>query len=376
MENSTTNSNPRIQDTYVWFDEKQRSHFLFCSIDGREREGCRIYAVDAAKFRDGVIDAETLVAKYYPWVKDKEHHEEQGQQEKAEVGESIPQTNGQRFRSSFSNLVDNFYANGTKFASWVADIIALAWNDDGIGAYKEFAKGVDYAEKQVTKTVDFLHLEDAISKARTYLLSLYDTGGQLLRFNFSNARETLQPITSDLRTLSNFLFVKSGVQAMGQSLVTRTPETVRGMGGVFNGNSSESKQAGKVFIQETGKDMKAILHSESAQKTVNGILTGMEKLEKATKANNEEQQEQNQKREQDLDVKHPRLSQVRVYANMAGMNHFIRCCIDGVQQMGKPLKEQDYFSWKFGTLDRYQLAEKYYANDLNADLSRTASLSR
>lgn len=381
MENNQ--SNLKIQDAHIWYDEKLKSHFLFFAIDGIEKEGTRITPLDAAKVRDGVISVESLVAKYNPWLikgkatenqEVKDSVESSKEQNKPQVNENL--TYGERFRSTLKNLGINLYQNTVKFSSWVADILNLAWNDDNIGAYKEFAKGVDYAEKQVGKAVDFLGLENVIAKARTYQLSLYDMGGQLLRADFTKAREAAKPITADLKALGNFVFVRSGIWPAMKNLANRTPETTRAMGGAFKGNKEEAKQAGKLFIQETGRDMKGVLHSEAAHKTIESVLTGMEKLEKATKVGDEQIQIQNRKREDELTIKHPRLSQVRIYANRSGMDHFIRCCIDGVQQMGKPLKEQDYTSWELGSLDRYQLAEKYYDKDLQTDLVRVAGVSR
>lgn len=368
-------TNPRIQEAYVWYDEKLKDHFLFCTIDGKEREGHRIGILDAAKLRDGKVTPEQLVERYFPWVMKEKNEEDRTQQAEVQP-EQINFSTRQRFLRSGLGIMENLQYNATKMTAWVADIFNLAWNDDNIGAYKEFAKGVDYSERQVGKAIDYLHLEDAVAKARTYLLSLYDAGGQVLRADLGKAREASKPITNDIRALGSFIFIKSGLWPMLKNLGERAPEALKAVGDYFRGNRKEAKEAGKEFIRETGEDMKAILHSESAQKTAQRVLISMESFEKATKVNNERLQEMNCKPEQELDVKHPRLSQVRIYTNTSGMSHFVRCCIDGVQQMGKPLKEQDYTSWQLGNIDRYQLAEKYYSRDLENDLTMARSMAR
>ena len=60
------------------------------------------------------------------------------------------------------------------------------------------------------------------------------------------------------------------------------------------------------------------------------------------------------------------------------MFHYIRCKIDGVQQMGKTLNIQDLTKWEKGALDRFQLAEKYYAKDLaqSMDEERVVGMGR
>lgn len=376
-------SNLKIQDAHTWYDEKLKADFLFYSIGGIEKEGTRITPADAAKVRDGIITAESLVAKYNPWILNRETAGNQEAKDAADYsgGEGKQQGDNNlsytgRLQSALTSIGKNLYQNTVKFSAWIADIINLAWSDDNIGAYKEFAKGVDYGEKLVGKTVDFLHLEDIIGKARSYLLSLYDVGGQLLRADGTKARIAARPITSDLKALGNFLFVKTGIWPSIKNLKNRTPDTLIAMGGFLKGNKAESLKAGKVFIQETGRDMKAVMHSEAVKKTVETVVAGVERMEKATKVGDEQIQIQNRKREEDLDIRHPRLSQVRIYANRSGMDHFIRCCIDGVQQLGQPLKEQDYTSWEMGALDRYQLAEKYYGKALQTDMGRVAGIAR
>ena len=376
-------SNLKIQDAHTWYDEKLKADFLFYSIGGIEKEGTRITPADAAKVRDGIITAESLVAKYNPWILNRETAENQEAKDAADYSDGEGKQQGDnnlsytgRLQSALTSIGKNLYQNTVKFSAWIADIINLAWSDDNIGAYKEFAKGVDYGEKLVGKTVDFLHLEDIIGKARSYLLSLYDVGGQLLRADGTKARVAARPITSDLKALGNFLFVKTGIWPSIKNLKNRTPDTLIAMGGFLKGNKAESLKAGKVFIQETGRDMKAVMHSEAVKKTVETVVAGVERMEKATKVGDEQKQIQNRKREEDLDIRHPRLSQVRIYANRSGMDHFIRCCIDGVQQLGQPLKEQDYTSWEMGALDRYQLAEKYYGKALQTDMGRVAGIAR
>lgn len=376
-------SNLKIQDAHTWYDEKLKADFLFYSIGGIEKEGTRITPADAAKVRDGVITAESLVAKYNPWILNRETAGNQEAKDAADYSDGEGKQQGDnnlsytgRLQSALTSIGKNLYQNTVKFSAWIADIINLAWSDDNIGAYKEFAKGVDYGEKLVGKTVDFLHLEDIIGKARGYLLSLYDVGGQLLRADGKKARVAARPITSDLKALGNFLFVKTGIWPSIKNLKNRTPDTLIAMGGFLKGNKAESLKAGKEFIQETGMDMKAVMHSEAVKKTVETVVAGVERLEKATKVGDEQKQIQNRKREEDLDIRHPRLSQVRIYANRSGMDHFIRCCIDGVQQLGQPLKEQDYTSWEMGALDRYQLAEKYYGKALQTDMGRVAGIAR
>lgn len=376
-------SNLKIQDAHTWYDEKLKADFLFYSIGGIEKEGTRITPADAAKVRDGIITAESLVAKYNPWILNRETAGNQEAKDAADYSDGEGKQQGDnnlsytgRLQSALTSIGKNLYQNTVKFSAWIADIINLAWSDDNIGAYKEFAKGVDYGEKLVGKTVDFLHLEDIIGKARSYLLSLYDVGGQLLRADGTKARVAARPITSDLKALGNFLFVKTGIWPSIKNLKNRTPDTLIAMGGFLKGNKAESLKAGKVFIQETGRDMKAVMHSEAVKKTVETVVAGVERLEKATKVGDEQKQIQNRKREEDLDIRHPRLSQVRIYANRSGMDHFIRCCIDGVQQLGLPLKEQDYTSWEMGALDRYQLAEKYYGKALQTDMGRVAGIAR
>lgn len=376
-------SNLKIQDAHTWYDEKLKADFLFYSIGGIEKEGTRITPADAAKVRDGIITAESLVAKYNPWILNRETAGNQEAKDAADYSDGEGKQQGDnnlsytgRLQSALTSIGKNLYQNTVKFSAWIADIINLAWSDDNIGAYKEFAKGVDYGEKLVGKTVDFLHLEDIIGKARGYLLSLYDVGGQLLRADGKKARVAARPITSDLKALGNFLFVKTGIWPSIKNLKNRTPDTLIAMGGFLKGNKAESLKAGKEFIQETGMDMKAVMHSEAVKKTVETVVAGVERLEKATKVGDEQKQIQNRKREEDLDIRHPRLSQVRIYANRSGMDHFIRCCIDGVQQLGQPLKEQDYTSWEMGALDRYQLAEKYYGKALQTDMGRVAGIAR
>ena len=147
-----TQSNPRVQDAYVWYDEKMRTHFLFCTIDGVEEEGKRISALNAAKVRDGVLTAEQLAEKIYPFLTNgtgkneseamqNKADESQITQEKAEPQEAKERTNGRRFMTALNGLVTNYYNNGVRFSAWVADIFTLAWKDDNIGTYKEFAKG-------------------------------------------------------------------------------------------------------------------------------------------------------------------------------------------------------------------------------------------
>lgn len=376
----TTQSNPRIQDAHVWYDEKQKRNYIFCAIDGKEMTGKVIWAVEAAKVRDGITTPEEIAAKYYKAMLDRpvktENLETKRQNENTE---SL--TQGQRFKGAAAGLGTNFANNMEGFSAWITDILNNLWNNDRVGAYKEFAKGVDYAEEMVQNTLRFLHVEDGVSRLRNYMLATYDAGDHLLKGDVKGAGEAMSPLTDDIKKTADFLFVRSGLKNLVEGIGRNMPVAGKTVQQFVTGNQIDreaAKMNTKIIWAETGADMKAVLHSESAQKTVEGVLKGMEKLESETKRHDDEVKKQNTMREDDLDVKHPRLSNVRIYANSSGLEFFIRCKIDGVQQMGKMLNMQDLTKWEKGALDRFQLAEKYYAKDLaqNMDEERVVGMGR
>lgn len=374
----TTQSNPRIQDAHVWYDEKQKRNYIFCAIDGKEMTGKLIWAVEAAKVRDGITTPEEIAAKYYKNLLERpvqtEDLDASHQNEKAE-----PLTQGQRLKNVAGGLGTNLVNNLEGFSAWVTDILNNLWNNDRVGAYKEFAKGVDFVEEMVQNTLRFLHVEDGVSRLRDYLLATYDAGDHLLKGDLKGAGEAMIPLTDDIKKAADFLFVRSGLTNLAAGMARNLPVAGKTAQQFVTGNKDEreiAKMNTKSLLADTGADMKAVLHSESAQKTVEGVLTGMEKLESETKRHDDEVKKQNTMREDDLHIKHPRLSNVRIYTNPSGLEFFIRCKIDGEQQMGKTLNIQDLTKWEKGALDRYQLAEKYYAQDLQRgeDMKRASGM--
>ena len=122
------------------------------------------------------------------------------------------------------------------------------------------------------------------------------------------------------------------------------------------------------------QDAKSVAQSEPVQKTVNAIIEGMERLAASTRMDNPEVQKQNRMPEDRLETKHDRLSDVHIYTSKGEMFHYVRCKIDGVQQSSKELRHQDFQLYELGQLDRYLLAEKYYAEDMHR--ARVAGLGR
>lgn len=335
----TTQSNPRIQDAHVWYDEQQKRSYIFCAIDGREMTGKAIWAADAAKVRDGICTAEEIAGKYY-----KTYLERPAKTEDVDAGQqnenTPPLTQGKRFNKAAAGLGTNLGYNMEGFGSWLTDILNNIWNNDRVGAYKEFAKGVDYAEEMVQKTLRFLRVEDGVSRLRSYLLAAYDAGDHLLKGDMMAAGEAMNPLTDDIRKTADFLFIRSGLKNLAKGMVRNLPVAGKTVKQFVTGKKDErdiAKMNTKILLVDTGADIEAVLHSESAKKTVEGVLTGMEKLEGATKRHDDEVKRRNMMREDDLDIKHPRLSGVRIYANSSGLAFFIRCKIDGVQQTGRTL---------------------------------------
>lgn len=118
----TTQSNPRIQDAHVWYDEKQKRNYIFCTIDGKEMMGKVIWAVDAAKVRDGITTPEEIAAKHYKYLLERPVEKEDiDTNRQNENTESL--TQGQRFKGAAVGLGTNLANNLEGFSAWITDIM-------------------------------------------------------------------------------------------------------------------------------------------------------------------------------------------------------------------------------------------------------------
>lgn len=356
----------RISDASIMYDEKLKSHFLFYAFDGKQMEPRQIPALLAARHRDGKMDITDVVATVNPWMFDRAYLDKKERLEREEQAASQtagePQTQGQRFRTATWGLLKNM-GNGMEMGTaWVAEIARRLWNDDNIGAYKEFSKGVEVGEHLVQRAMQMMPVEAAVSKVRSYLIAAFDASVDALKGDFQQASLSARPLTSDLRRAGDVVFVQTGALQMMQNLGERMTGTSR------RTNPQVS------LLAETMDDARAVLHSDPVLMTVSTLVAGMEQFERQTRMDNPEVQKLNSIPEDKLEAKHDRLSDVRIYTTNAEMFHYIRCKIDGVQQSSRELRHQDYQLYQMGQLDRFQLAEKYYAEDMHR--ARVAGLGR
>ena len=61
----------------------------------------------------------------------------------------------------------------------------------------------------------------------------------------------------------------------------------------------------------------------------------------------------------DLDIKN-RISGIGIYADLGNKNHYVRCCIDKIPQMGIKLDKQDYENYRNKTITKELLREKIF----------------
>ena len=358
----------RISNASVMYDEKLKSHFLFFAFDGKEHMPKQLPYLLAAKYRDGKVDVMDVVAELNPWLFNKRILEgkplDRAEEEflAAARDTDASRTDGQRFRYATGGLLYNMAAGGQMFGAWVSEIARRLWNDDTTGAYKEFSKGVEVGERLVQRALQGLRIEAGVARLRNYLVAAFDASVDALKGDFEQARLSARPLTYDLRRAGDVMFVQTGVLQMMQNFSNRMSGT-------------ERREDAKVSLfQATVNDARAVVHSEPVQKTVGTIIDKMERLEKSTRMDDLQKKELNRLPEDKLDVKHDRISDVRVYTSNGEMFHYVRCKIDGVQQSSRELRHQDYLMYEMGKLDRFELAEKYYAEDMHR--ARVAGLGR
>ena len=358
----------RVSNASVMYDEKLKAHFLFFAFDGKEHRPLQLPVIMAARYRDGKMGLMDVVEQMNPWMfdkkviayMDKELEKEQKADENRKTDE--PLSNGRRFLNASGGILKNMGNSMEMFGAWVSEIARLLWHDDTTGAYKEFAKGVEVVENLVQRTLDAVGMEAAVARTRNYLVAAFDASVDAMKGDFEQARISARPITSDLRRAGDVMFVQTGALQMVQNLGNR-----------MNGTVPRTDPKVSLF-DETMQDARAVVQSEPVQRTVSTLLKGMEQLEKTTRMDNPEVQKLNSLPEDKLEEKHDRLSDVRIYTSKAEMFHYIRCKIDGVQQDSRELRHQDFQLYQLGQLDRFQLAEKYYAEDMHR--ARVAGLGR
>lgn len=357
----------RISNARVMYDEKLHAHFLFFAFDGEERRPSQLPYLMAAKYRDGKMDVMEVVAQMNPWLYNKSYMKKGGQdgQELTDTENrktEEPLSDGKRLMNASGGVLKNMGNSFLMLTAWISEIARRLWNDDTTGAYKEFAKGVAVVEDLVQRGVKAVGMEAGIARTRSYLIAAFDASVDALKGDFEQARLSARPLTSDLRRAGDVMFVQTGVVQMMQNLSGR-----------MNGTVQRTDPKVSLFA-ETMQDAKSVAQSEPVQKTVNAIIEGMERLAASTRMDNPEVQKQNRMPEDRLETKHDRLSDVHIYTSKGEMFHYVRCKIDGVQQSSKELRHQDFQLYELGQLDRFQLAEKYYAEDMHR--ARVAGLGR
>lgn len=379
-------------DLHVEYDDTQRSYILYAHLNGHEMPGVNVTASEYNDVKNGRLTLEQLAdMAYLDWMKEHALTTEPSETQNRQEGRNPMDDNqmdideetvkgpsvGGRARDASVGLLRNALYQSAKLLAWAVDMGLMLIRLDGKGL-RQALRDANHAVTGVMQGITAaIGLERGVDRIREYLKSLYKGGGELLRGDVRQTRDTVRPIVDDLADVADVTLVQTGIGQMARNAVGRVPDGFSAAEQAIKGNRDQAGQQVRKMAGETLNDVKTVLHSSPVQKAVDRLVTGMEKVERATRLDDKQQREQNMQQQSEA---HPRLSAIAVYSHSLLPRHYIRCKIDGIQQMGRAIRETDYFDFEVGAKSRIELAEKYYADELSQSASqtqeRTASMTR
>lgn len=391
MENKLSTEG-KWSDLHIEYDDTQRSFILYAHLNGHEMPGGNITSSEYNDAQSGKLSLEELAdMAYLDWMKEHalttEPSEIQNRQDsRIPLDDTIQDLDGEtvkgpsvgaRVRNASVGLLRNALYQSAKLLAWTVDMGQMLIRMDGKGlrqSLREANIAVTRAMQGITASIG---LEKGVDRTREYLKSMYKGGGELLRGDIRQTRETVRPIVNDITDVADATLVQTGIGQMALNAAGRVPDGLSAAGQAIKGNRDQAGQQVRKMAGETLEDVKTVLRSSPVQKAVDRLVTSMEKVERATRLDDKQQRKQNMEQHSEV---HPRLSAIAVYSHSILPRHYIRCKIDGIQQMGRAIRETDYFDFEVGAKSRIELAEKYYADKLSQSASqtqeRTASMTR
>lgn len=391
-----------FSDVQIWYSEKKRADYIFCKVDGKEMPAREITPLDVQKVKDGVLTQEELAERVFkdsikeplqahveapvfvqeekkPDLSERLDNFRKAANEKLyeavnDVEQEIPGTKTaiSRLGEAMKGLAVNVWNAGNRARAWIVDMAGMAAKRDTEGMNKELEKVRQGIIDGVKRGVEYLRIEDGIQTVRNYGTGVVDAVRHWFRGEKDEAKEALQPLVEDVTEVAKdtkeFL-EESGIAQMAKNTVNRVPQAVGAVKGLKD-NPEQAKAEFKEMFQEVKNDVKNVLRSEPVKGAVKSALDGIETVEEKTRLYDSAQQEKNRMSGEKAAETHDRLSSVTVYKSPSGLAHYVRCKIDGEQQMAKRISEQDFHKFEMGTVTRLELAEKYYAKDLKQNMSQ------
>lgn len=391
-------SNHQFSNIQIWYSKKLESDFLFCQLDGKEIPARKITAMDVQKIKDGVLSPQQLAERIYSdWIIEPLQKEVEMNHQKPvdkpqlkeqiddfmdnideklyelvyRMDEEIPGTMNttKRLASVLKGLAINLYHGTLDAGRWSMDILNRLRHKDYKGIQDELELVRNKFLGLISRTVEDLHLEDVIQRGRTYLKGLYK-GFQFWRQgDKSQAQQAITPLADDIKKAVDVTLVQTGIS----DIAKKNWEQIQSASDNFSVKEIVSSKPEVTFEKiksishEAGKDIKSVLMSQPVKNAVGNVISGLEELEKRTRPSSQTKVKEEP---------HPRLSSISIYTSPNGLKHFVRCKIDGEQQLAREISHKDYLQYKNRECSPIQVAEKYYDKDLAENLSYTKGIKR
>lgn len=390
--------NYQFSNIQIWYSKKQQADFLFCQLDGKEIPARKISAMDVQKVKDGVLSPQQLAERIYSdWIIEPlqkvvemnlvQSEEKPKLYEQVEdfveivdeklyelvyrMDEEIPGTmnSTKRLSSALKGLAVNVYHGVLNVGSRSIDMLNRLRHKDYQGLQDELEQVRNNFLYLISRSVEDLRLEDVIQRGRTYFKGIYNGILFWKQGNKGQAKQAITPLTDDIKKAVDVTLVQTGISDIAKN----NWEQIQRASNDFSVKEIVSSKPEVTFekiksiLHETDKDIKSVLMSQPVKNAVGTVISGLEELEKKTRTNSLKS----------VKVEpHPRLSSISIYTSPNGLRHFVRCKIDGEQQLAREISNRDYLQFKNEECSSINVAEKYYAKDLAENLSYTQGMRR